>query len=117
MQRLGRPLEVEVQAEHTCRVVGKGRERVEEANDGRGLESPGLGSELQPCQMVVVEEVPEDRQAEDMLIANRAVVGYMELVVATEEKRQDNWMTVAVANRLTEDVLMKDAIGFDWCCC
>jgi hypothetical protein len=89
-------------------VVGKDQAQVEEANDGKDLESLEPESVLQPCQMVV----PEGRQREeeeDMPIGGKAV-GYTELEDATEGKREGR-STAAAADMLTRDVSMKDAIG------
>jgi hypothetical protein len=82
---------------------------VEEANGGRDLESPALGSELQPCQMVVVvEEVPEDRPTQDMLMEDRAIVGCM---TPEERGQEDNWtVVVAAEDSLTRDVSTRDAM-------
>lgn len=93
-----------MEVEHTCRVVvGRDQEQVEEANDGKDLESLEPGSELQPCQMVV----PEDRQ--DMPIEDK-VVGYTELEDATEDRREGR-STAVEADMLTRDVSTKNAIG------
>lgn len=88
-------------------VVGKDQEQVEEATDGKDLESLEPESVLQPCQMVV----PEGRQWEEegMPIGGKAV-GYRELEDATEDKREGR-STTAAADMLTRDVSMKDAIG------
>lgn len=87
-------------------VVGKDQEQVEEANDGKDLESLEPESVLQPCQMVV----PEGRQTEEegTPIGGKAV-GYRELKDATEDKRERK--SAAAADMLTRDVSMKDAIG------
>lgn len=90
-------------------VVGKDQERVEEASDGKDLESLEPESVLQPCQMVV----PEGRQREEegMPIGGKAV-GYRELEDATEDKRERrSTAAAAAADMLTRDVSMKDAIG------
>lgn len=65
-------------------VVDKDQEQVEEANDGKDLESLELESVLQPCQMVV----PEGRQTEEegMPIGGKAV-DYTEPEDATEDMR------------------------------
>ena len=88
-------------------VVGKDQEQVEEANDGKDLESLEPESVLQPCRMVV----PEGRQREEegMPIGGKAV-GYRGLEDATEDKRERK-STAAAVDMLTRDVSMKDAIG------
>lgn len=97
---------MKARVEHTCRVFGREQERAGEATGGRDPESPELGNELQPCQMVVVVVVPEDRQTGGMLIEDRTVAGYMTLENATDKRRND-WTTVAVERRLTGGVSMK----------
>lgn len=98
-----------MEVERTCRVVvGKDQAQVEEANDGKDLESLEPESVLQPCQMVVPEG--RQREEEDMPIGGKAV-GYTELEDATEGKREGRSTAAAAADMLTRDVSMKDAIG------
>jgi len=84
-------------------VVGKDQEQVEEANDGKDLESLEPESVLQPCQMVVPEG--RLREEEGTPIGGKAV-GYRELKDATEDKRERK--SAAAADMLTRDVSMKD---------